>query len=85
MRRLGFARWKALHRLAYAAALLGVVHFAWRVKADRLKPAVFAAVIAVLPGAAGAAAGPAARGSAPLATAPGSLTGPGHSDNDSQH
>ncbi len=48
VRRLGFARWKALHRLAYAAALLGVVHFAWRVKADRLKPAVFAAVIGIL-------------------------------------
>lgn len=48
VRRLGFARWKALHRLAYAAALLGVVHFAWRVKADRLKPTIFAVVIGVL-------------------------------------
>jgi sulfoxide reductase heme-binding subunit YedZ len=48
VRRLGFARWKGLHRLAYAAALLGVVHFAWRVKADKLKPALFAAVIGVL-------------------------------------
>ena len=48
VRRLGFARWKALHRLAYAAALLGVVHFAWRVKADRLKPTLFAVVIGVL-------------------------------------
>ncbi len=48
VRRLGFARWKALHRLAYAAALLGVVHFVWRVKADRLKPALFAAAIGLL-------------------------------------
>jgi len=48
VRRLGFARWKALHRLAYAAALLGVVHFAWRVKADRFKPTVFAVVIGLL-------------------------------------
>jgi len=48
VRRLGFGRWKALHRLAYAAALLGVLHFVWRVKADRLKPAAFAVVIAVL-------------------------------------
>jgi sulfoxide reductase heme-binding subunit YedZ len=48
VRRLGFARWKALHRLAYAAALLGVVHFAWRVKADRLKPALFALAIGLL-------------------------------------
>lgn len=48
VRRLGFPRWKALHRLAYAAALLGLVHFAWRVKADRLKPALFAVAIGLL-------------------------------------
>jgi sulfoxide reductase heme-binding subunit YedZ len=48
VRRLGFARWKSLHRLAYLAALLGVVHFLWRVKADRLKPTVFAVVVATL-------------------------------------
>ena len=38
----------SLHRLAYVAALLGVVHFAWRVKADRLKPTIFAVVIGLL-------------------------------------
>jgi sulfoxide reductase heme-binding subunit YedZ len=48
VRRLGFPRWKALHRLAYAAALLGLVHFAWRVKADRLKPTLFAVAIGLL-------------------------------------
>jgi sulfoxide reductase heme-binding subunit YedZ len=48
VRRLGFKTWKRLHRLAYAAALLGVVHFAWRVKADRLKPTLFAALVGVL-------------------------------------
>lgn len=48
VRRLGFARWKALHRLAYVSALLGVIHFLWRVKADRLKPTVFAVVVATL-------------------------------------
>ncbi|MBK9518260.1 MAG: ferric reductase-like transmembrane domain-containing protein [Anaeromyxobacter sp.] len=48
VRRLGFRAWKRLHRLTYAAALLGVVHFAWRVKADRLVPSVFAAVLAAL-------------------------------------
>jgi sulfoxide reductase heme-binding subunit YedZ len=48
VRRLGFRAWKRLHRLAYAAALLGVVHFLWRVKADRQKPAVFAAVVGAL-------------------------------------
>jgi sulfoxide reductase heme-binding subunit YedZ len=48
VRRLGFARWKALHRLAYVAALLGVVHFLWRVKADKQKPTIFAVVVVAL-------------------------------------
>jgi methionine sulfoxide reductase heme-binding subunit len=48
VRRLGFQRWKRLHRLAYLAAVLGVVHFLWRVKADHQRPAVFAAVVAAL-------------------------------------
>ncbi len=48
VRRLGFRRWKRLHRLVYVAALLGVIHFVWRVKADLRKPAIFAAAIASL-------------------------------------
>ncbi|HYV66900.1 MAG TPA: protein-methionine-sulfoxide reductase heme-binding subunit MsrQ [Myxococcales bacterium] len=32
IRRLGYARWKRLHRLAYLAAVLGAVHFVWRLK-----------------------------------------------------
>jgi sulfoxide reductase heme-binding subunit YedZ len=48
VKRLGFRRWKRLHRLAYAAAVLGVVHFVWRVKADLLQPALFAAALAAL-------------------------------------
>jgi sulfoxide reductase heme-binding subunit YedZ len=48
VRRLGFARWKRLHRLAYVAAILGVVHFLWRVKADRSRPLLFAAAIGLL-------------------------------------
>ena len=51
VRRLGYARWKQLHRLVYAAALLGVVHFLWRVKADHRKPALFAVAVGVLLGA----------------------------------
>ena len=50
VRRLGFVRWKRLHRLAYVAAVCGVVHFVWRVKADLLRPYIFAAVLAVLLG-----------------------------------
>jgi len=48
VRRLGYARWKRLHRLVYAAALLGVVHFVWRVKADLRRPSVFIAIVAAL-------------------------------------
>ncbi len=48
VRRLGHARWKRLHRLVYAAAVLGVVHFVWRVKADLRRPAWFAAAIGLL-------------------------------------
>ncbi|HEX7487731.1 MAG TPA: ferric reductase-like transmembrane domain-containing protein, partial [Anaeromyxobacteraceae bacterium] len=55
LRRLGYARWKRLHRLVYAAALLGVVHFVWRVKVDLRKPLAFAAVVALLLGARGVA------------------------------
>ncbi|MBS1108305.1 MAG: Ferric reductase domain protein transrane component domain protein [Anaeromyxobacteraceae bacterium] len=48
IRRLGFRRWKLLHRLAYLAAVLAVVHFAWRVKADLRRPLLFAGVFALL-------------------------------------
>ncbi len=48
VRRLGYVRWKRLHRLVYAAAILGVVHFVWRVKADLRTPLWFAAAIAAL-------------------------------------
>jgi sulfoxide reductase heme-binding subunit YedZ len=50
VRRLGFQRWKRLHRLAYVAAILGVVHFTWRVKKDISQPLVYAAILAVLLG-----------------------------------
>lgn len=48
VRRLGFVRWKRLHRLAYAAGALGVVHFFWRVKAATLEPALFAVAYGLL-------------------------------------
>jgi methionine sulfoxide reductase heme-binding subunit len=48
LKRLGFRRWKRLHRLVYLAAVLGVVHFVWRVKADYLEPALFAVTLAGL-------------------------------------
>jgi methionine sulfoxide reductase heme-binding subunit len=48
VKRLGFARWKLLHRLAYVAAGLGVVHFVLRVKKDVTEPAVYGAVLGAL-------------------------------------
>jgi sulfoxide reductase heme-binding subunit YedZ len=48
IRRLGGKRWKRLHRLVYAAGVLGVIHFTWRVKADRREPFLFGGVLLVL-------------------------------------
>jgi DMSO/TMAO reductase YedYZ heme-binding membrane subunit len=50
IKRLGGKRWRALHRLAYVAAICGVIHYYMQVKADTRQPLVFAAVLAVLLG-----------------------------------
>jgi sulfoxide reductase heme-binding subunit YedZ len=47
-KRLGFARWKRLHRLAYLAPLLGVIHFTWRVKKDVTEPVAYGVVLGTL-------------------------------------
>jgi len=46
--RLGFKRWKRLHRLVYAVAVLAGIHFRMRVKADAREPFVWLAIIAAL-------------------------------------
>ena len=48
VKRLGAARWKRLHRLAYLAGVLATVHFVWRVKRDLSQPAAYAILLAVL-------------------------------------
>ncbi len=48
VKRLGFKTWKRIHRLAYLAAALAVVHFVWRVKADLRRPLLFAAIFFLL-------------------------------------
>lgn len=45
VRALGYERWKRLHRLAYVAGALGVVHFIWRAKKDRTEALSYAAVL----------------------------------------
>ncbi len=49
---LGAARWQALHRLVYAVALLGLLHFFWMraAKNDFAEVAVYGAVVVVLLG-----------------------------------
>jgi sulfoxide reductase heme-binding subunit YedZ len=50
VRRLGFRNWQRLHRLAYVATILGVIHFVWRVKKDVREPAIYGAVLSLLLG-----------------------------------
>lgn len=48
VRRMGFPTWQRLHRLAYVAASLGVVHFVWRVKKDHTEPLIYGGVLVLL-------------------------------------
>jgi len=47
IRRLG-KKWTQLHRLVYLAAILAVIHFAWKVKVFTGDPVLYAAVVAAL-------------------------------------
>jgi len=48
IRRLGGRRWQLLHRLIYASATAGVIHYYWLVKADVRLPLRYAAIVAFL-------------------------------------
>jgi sulfoxide reductase heme-binding subunit YedZ len=48
IRRLGGQRWNRVHRLAYAAAVTGTVHYLWAVKKDTFFPVVYFVVFALL-------------------------------------
>jgi methionine sulfoxide reductase heme-binding subunit len=50
IRRLGGKRWQALHRLIYATAVCGVVHYYWLVKSDVRKPLFYGALVTLLLG-----------------------------------
>ena len=47
IRKLG-KRWQALHRLIYAAAIAGVIHFLWAVKLDKRVPEIYGAILCAL-------------------------------------
>jgi sulfoxide reductase heme-binding subunit YedZ len=48
VRRLGYARWRRLHRLIYPAAALGVLHYLWLVKSDIREPLLYGGIWAAL-------------------------------------
>jgi sulfoxide reductase heme-binding subunit YedZ len=47
---MGGRRWRILHRLVYATAIAGVIHYLWLVKADTRPPLIYAAILALLLG-----------------------------------
>jgi sulfoxide reductase heme-binding subunit YedZ len=51
VRRLGGSLWRRVHRLAYVAAVAGVIHYWWLVKADIRRPLAYAVVVATVLGA----------------------------------
>jgi sulfoxide reductase heme-binding subunit YedZ len=50
VKRLGARRWRRLHRAVYAAGALGVLHYAFMIKAGYQEPVLYGAVLVVLLG-----------------------------------
>ena len=50
VRWMGSRGWQRLHRLVYAIAICGVVHYWWLVKKDLTQPLIYASVLAILLG-----------------------------------
>ena len=48
MKKMGGKRWKGLHRLVYATAIGGVIHYYWLVKADIRRPIIYGIIVAIL-------------------------------------
>ncbi|MGE3273938.1 MAG: sulfite oxidase heme-binding subunit YedZ [Vicinamibacterales bacterium] len=48
IRRMGGKKWNLLHRLVYVSAVLGVLHYVWKVKVDEPTPYIYGAIVAVL-------------------------------------
>ena len=47
-KRLGFRKWKRLHRLAYLAGVAALVHFTWRFKTLNAETSTYAAILFLL-------------------------------------
>jgi methionine sulfoxide reductase heme-binding subunit len=50
VKRLGARAWRRLHRLAYAAGTLAVLHFLWLAKVGRREQYLYAAILTILLG-----------------------------------
>jgi methionine sulfoxide reductase heme-binding subunit len=50
IRRLGGKRWQMLHRLVYATAICGVIHYYWLVKSDIRRPVNYGIAVSLLLG-----------------------------------
>jgi len=50
IRRMGGKAWRNLHRLIYASAMAGVIHYYWLVKSDVRRPVRYGVVVALLLG-----------------------------------
>jgi methionine sulfoxide reductase heme-binding subunit len=48
IRRMGGKRWQMLHRLVYASAIAGVIHYYWLVKSDIRQPRMYAILVGAL-------------------------------------
>jgi methionine sulfoxide reductase heme-binding subunit len=48
IRRMGAKKWQRLHKLAYVSAILGLIHFFWRVKVVGDEQYVYAGILFVL-------------------------------------
>jgi sulfoxide reductase heme-binding subunit YedZ len=48
IRRMGGRRWQVLHRLVYASAAAGVIHYYWLVKSDIRQPRMYAILVGAL-------------------------------------
>ena len=48
IKRLGGKWWQRLHRLVYAIAIGGVVHYLWLVKADIREPLIYGSILGIL-------------------------------------
>ncbi|MBF0537217.1 MAG: sulfoxide reductase heme-binding subunit YedZ [Nitrospirae bacterium] len=48
MKKIGYQRWKKVHRLTYVVPICGIIHYMWLVKKDIRIPLVYTVIVAFL-------------------------------------